>query len=155
MMISKDGFFKGCLYRLAYWGCGWDHNDVPTNICPFIRKVIWGIFVILLTIIVSVVVSIAVLDPVVSLILYIFGVGTGPYFSEFSIVVGSSLWIGTTILSVMVYLTETDSGEALVKKVTSKASKVSETSSTLQVIKQWFKAIHDKTCFEIVFKEEK
>lgn len=158
MKIATKGFFLGSFYRLAFYGSKCEHYDVPENLCPFIRRVVWGV---ILCVLIGVgggsLLVASVLDPVISLVLWLFSSGTGPFFSDFTLTVGLILW-GFSACAVagvgVVYLVK-ERGLSLPEVPKPKRYVVRDGERVLTswgVVCEWWRAIHDKICPRIEFK---
>jgi len=158
--IASSGFFKGVLYRLAWYGSVFDNTAIPNNLCPFIRRITSGILVVVSMICVGSVLAIALLDPVASAILHIFvGPGQLHFIDESFFVLGCAIY--TAILGLGVYLFVYLLMKILMCRLVLKPIRPKRTIITDQgrhvlttygVICEYLSALHDKICPKIEFK---
>lgn len=147
LKFNKEGFFA-LPYRLAYWGSGFDHWNVPVNdLCPFARKAFVGFFLCLCAVIVGVVVGAALLDPIISSVLWMFGVGSGHFYGEVSLIIGFVLY-AVVIISLIMMCIEMNK-EKLPTIPTIPSTKEDGTLNLWGLIREYGKAVHDKVCPKI------
>lgn len=158
MKIAKTGFFLGSVYRLAYYGCGMEHCSVPENLCPFVRRAIWGLCLcVIVGLVGGVWLAMAIVDPVVSLVLWVAGVGEGPFICFATFAIGSVLWalaIGITgTIGIYEFMSINDIELPKIPKPARTTERNGEQVLTLWgLICEYSDAIHDKMCPRIEFK---
>ncbi len=149
---------KGLLYRLAFWGAGWEEYKIDQyNLCPFTRQAVFGLLLCVVATLSGAFVGTLLLAPPASLYVYIV---TG----HFSLLGTFGLFI---LLGLITYLVVLTSGVTIgvralseqgffdrIRELFTGLPGVSKASSAAEIIGAWADAVHNKFCPRINIIEE-
>lgn len=114
--------------------------------CRYVRRVIGGIILAPVLVLIGSTLLIVALDPIISSIMYILGIGSSYFFTLETLLAGSTLYI--TFLLSLVYAVLTN---YLASKIVTLASREG-TVNTTALVQKSYRAYKDKYCIKVKFK---
>ena len=158
MNVSKKSwhysFYRaGQVGPLDHWKSSETVGDRGTSdICTYTRSMLLGVFVALIEIMIGSLILMCMVDPVVSLGFWLFtSNGFIAFYNSGTVVMGGFIWAIAAGIGTWYVKTETKFGKSIHIPVVIKDT-VKE-SSTVNLIKTYFKAFKDKTCILININE--
>ncbi len=150
MSISINS--KGLMYRLAYWGSGFEEYNIPENLCPFVRKMLLGMVFCSFAVIAGAVAGFVLLDPVMTLVMYLITGFFLPYFDQTLLSLGVCFYIIGTVFGSIAFCVFLYHRYEWIRNILSKPrNKVqkAKASSSYRVAAAYAEAWHDKICPKI------
>jgi len=139
---------KGSIwYRLALYGVFFEEIHMTSNLCPFMRRVMFGVVLIAGYVFLGSLVTMCIGTPPLQVMMAI--MHGGEYIiPNLAMVIGSAIWITGALIVVFWFFADTESGEAIRATVNKAYDKLDMDD---WIIVQYYQAIHDKICPQLNF----
>lgn len=154
---------KGLMYRLAYYGTGYDERRIEENLCPFLRQCLLGFVLCCVFVSIGVCVGAVTLSFFGTILLWtIFGWSDNFFLDQGTFIMSSCFMAALLIIilgSLFSGLHDRYKERKRWKRYQQNMLEMSDDyvepkpSTTYRVIAEWYNSIHDKICPSIDFVE--
>lgn len=141
---------KGSLwYRLALYGVFFEERNISPNLCPFMRRVIFGFVLATCYSFSGALLIICILTPPIQIVMVLL---YGPQFwivaDNPAMTVGLTLWIMFLVMGFFIFMGDTAPGKSIRETTTNACRKI---DMEHWLIIEWISAIHNKICPSVSF----
>lgn len=139
---------KGSLwYRVALYGVFFEECHLSPNLCPFMRRVLLGAFLILGYVMLAALILVCLGTPIVQLLMVILH-GGAYWETNTAMVLGSTSWGMIVLVLLCWFFGDTTAGEQVRTTIDDQYDKLNIDN---WIVVEYYKALHNKMCPQLSF----